>query len=344
MKIFIFTNTTLDSGYFISGGKNKLVNLSTLKDCDDVLFVLPNEFLGYIKHTAELKNKKNLHASIINSINAIGIKDQTELKVLECGNSNESFFTITRNKLETLKDKFKHIDSKIRITSDLLFFRELFKQNISFNESVFYEEGNSLVKLTKRAFNLLDKADKKISHKKINELNLEVSEKLTFHEFDSLNIQNIFSFSASKKFIYAGISLVLLLNLIGLFNIFSNWNQVKEMDQTLSELYLSIYPDEKINSINKQIIKKINLLQNQSNSTTVIKIKELILRISKTTKVIEISYKNSSKDTLNIKCLFKNKTEEEAFIAQQQKNNKRVSVINRTNSKDLLLTEFNYEL
>ena len=343
MKIFIFTNTTLDSGYFISGGKNKLVNLSALKDCDDVLFVLPNEFLGYIKHTAELKNKKNLHASIINSINAIGIKDQTELKVLECGNSNESFFTITRNKLETLKDKFKHIDSKIRITSDLLFFRELFKQNISFNESVFYEEGNSLVKLTKRAFNLLDKADKKISHKKIDELNLEVSEKLTFHEFDSLNIQNIFSFSASKKFIYAGISLVVLLNLIGLFNISSNWGQVKEMDQTLSELYLSIYPDEKIDLIESQIIEKIDLLQNQSNSTTA-KITELILNISRTAKIIEITYKSDSKNSLNIKCLFKNEAEEEIFVAQQQRNNKKISVINRANSKDFLLTEFNYEL
>ena len=65
MKIFIFSNTSLDSGYLISGEKNKVVELSTLRDCDDVLFVLPNEFLSYIKHTAELKNKKNLHASIL---------------------------------------------------------------------------------------------------------------------------------------------------------------------------------------------------------------------------------------------------------------------------------------
>ena len=343
MKIFIFSNTSLDSGYLISGEKNKVVELSTLRDCDDVLFVLPNEFLSYIKHTAELKNKKNLHASIINSINTIEIENQSELEVLECNNSNENFFTITKNKLERLKDRFKHIDSKIKITSDLLFFREIFKTNIGFNESIFYEEGDSLVKLTKKAFGLLDKADEKISYKTIDDLNSEIGEAVTFHEFDSLNIQNIFNFNASKKFIYAGISLVVLLNLIGLFNISSNWGQIKKMNQTLSELYLSIYPNEKIDSIETQIIEKINSLQNQSNSTTA-QITELILNISKTTKIIEITYKNDLKDSLNIKCLFKNEAEEELFIAQQQRINKKVSVISRTNSKDFLLTEFNYEL
>tara|TARA_B100001540_G_scaffold181170_1_gene159827 strand:- start:180 stop:1211 length:1032 start_codon:yes stop_codon:yes gene_type:complete len=343
MKIFIFSNTSLDSGYLISGEKNKVVELSTLRDCNDVLFVLPNEFLSYIKHTAELKNKKNLHASIINSINTIEIENQSELEVLECNNSNDNFFIIAKNKLEKLKDRFKHIDSKIKITSDLLFFREIFKTNIGFNESIFYEEGDSLVKLTKKAFGLLDKADEKISYKTIDDLNSEIGEAVTFHEFDSLNIQNIFNFNASKKFIYAGISLVVLLNLIGLFNISSNWGQIKKMNQTLSELYLSIYPNEKIDSIETQIIEKINSLQNQSNSTTA-QITELILNISKTTKIIEITYKNDLKDSLNIKCLFKNEAEEELFIAQQQRINKKVSVISRTNSKDFLLTEFNYEL
>ena len=343
MKIFIFSNTSLDSGYLISGEKNKVVELSTLRDCNDVLFVLPNEFLSYIKHTAELKNKKNLHASIINSINTIEIENQSELEVLECNNSNDNFFIITKNKLEKLKDRFKHIDSKIKITSDLLFFREIFKTNIGFNESIFYEEGDSLVKLTKKAFGLLDKADEKIGYKTIDDLNSEIGEAVTFHEFDSLNIQNIFNFNASKKFIYAGISLVVLLNLIGLFNISSNWGQIKKMNQTLSELYLSIYPNEKIDSIETQIIEKINSLQNQSNSTTA-QITELILNISKTTKIIEITYKNDLKDSLNIKCLFKNEAEEELFIAQQQRINKKVSVISRTNSKDFLLTEFNYEL
>ncbi len=343
MKIFIFSNTSLDSGYLISGEKNKVVELSTLRDCNDVLFVLPNEFLSYIKHTAELKNKKNLHASIINSINTIEIENQSELEVLECNNSNDNFFIIAKNKLEKLKDRFKHIDSKIKITSDLLFFREIFKTNIGFNESIFYEESDSLVKLTKKAFDLLDKADEKISYKTIDDLNSEIGEAVTFHEFDSLNIQNIFNFNASKKFIYAGISLVVLLNLIGLFNISSNWGQIKKMNQTLSELYLSIYPNEKIDSIETQIIEKINSLQNQSNSTTA-QITELILNISKTTKIIEITYKNDLKDSLNIKCLFKNEAEEELFIAQQQRINKKVSVISRTNSKDFLLTEFNYEL
>ncbi len=343
MKIFIFSNTSLDSGYLISGEKNKVVELSTLRDCNDVLFVLPNEFLSYIKHTAELKNKKNLHASIINSINTIEIENQSELEVLECNNSNDNFFIIAKNKLEKLKDRFKHIDSKIKITSDLLFFREIFKTNIGFNESIFYEEGDSLVKLTKKAFDLLDKVDEKISYKTIDDLNSEIGEAVTFHEFDSLNIQNIFNFNASKKFIYAGISLVVLLNLIGLFNISSNWGQIKKMNQTLSELYLSIYPNEKIDSIETQIIEKINSLQNQSNSTTA-QITELILNISKTTKIIEITYKNDLKDSLNIKCLFKNEAEEELFIAQQQRINKKVSVISRTNSKDFLLTEFNYEL
>ena len=66
MKIFLFTDQSLESGHLISNDINKEVKLDDLKGLNDILFVLPNEILTFVKHNANLKNTENLHASIIN--------------------------------------------------------------------------------------------------------------------------------------------------------------------------------------------------------------------------------------------------------------------------------------
>ena len=54
MKIFLFIDQSLESGHLINEDKNKKVKLDELKDLNDILFVLPNETLTFVKHDANL--------------------------------------------------------------------------------------------------------------------------------------------------------------------------------------------------------------------------------------------------------------------------------------------------
>ena len=213
MKIFLFIDQSLESGHLINEDKNKKVKLDELKDHNDILFVLPNETLTYVKHDANLKNTKNLHASIINTVNVIDFDERSDLKVLGSSNS-QNFFTIKKDHLNLFKEKFKRAETKIKLPSDLLFFKEIFNTDISFNKSIFYKDGEDVIKLTEQAFSLLEQTNLEITPKSFNDLKVDDDTKITFHEFDLFNFQNIFGFSSIKKWIYAALSLIVLLNLI----------------------------------------------------------------------------------------------------------------------------------
>ena len=342
MKIFLFIDQSLESGHLINEDKNKKVKLDELKDHNDILFVLPNETLTFVKHDANLKNTKNLHASIINTVNVIDFDERSDLKVLGSSNS-QNFFTIKKDYLNLFKEKFKRAETKIKLTSDLLFFKEIFNTDISFNKSIFYKEGEDVIKLTEQAFSLLEQTNLEITPKSFNDLKVDDDTKITFHEFDLFNFKNIFGFSAIKKWIYAAITLIVLLNLIGLFNIMSNWNQIKEMDNMLAELYVSIYPDEDVISLEEQVEAKFNAPTEKTNSFTS-KISQLTLDIASTEQIIELSFNEEQGQYLFIKCIFKNLSEEQIFIENQQNNNLTVSVVDRVDSKDIVVTQFKYEL
>ena len=342
MKIFLFIDQSLESGHLINEDKNKKVKLDELKDLNDILFVLPNETLTYVKHDANLKNTKNLHASIINTVNVIDFDERSDLKVLGSSNS-QNFFTIKKDHLNLFKEKFKRAETKIKLTSDLLFFKEIFNTDISFNKSIFYKDGEDVIKLTEQAFSLLEQTNLEITPKSFNDLKVDDDTKITFHEFDLFNLQNIFSFSAIKKWIYAALSLIVLLNLIGLFNIMSNWNQIKEMDNMLAELYVSIYPDEDVISLEDQVEAKFNAPAEKTTSFTS-KISQLTLDIASTEQIIELSFNEEQGQYLFIKCIFKNSSEEQIFIENQQNNNLTLSVVDRVDSKDIVITQFKYEL
>ena len=342
MKIFLFIDQSLESGHLINEDKNKKIKLDELKDLNDILFVLPNETLTFVKHDANLKNTKNLHASIINSVNVINFDERSDLKVLGSSNS-QNFFTIKKDYLNLFKEKFKNAETKIKLTSDLLFFKEIFNTDISFNKSIFYKEGEGVIKLTEQAFSLLEQTNLEIAPKSLNDIKVDDDKKITFHEFDLFNFQNIFGFSVIKKWIYAGLSLIVLLNLIGLFNIMSNWNQIKKMDDMLAELYVSIYPEEDVISLEEQVEEKFNAPVERKTSFTS-KISQLTLDIASTEQIIELSFNEEQGQYLFIKCIFKNLSEEQIFIENQQINNLTVSVVDRVDSKDLVITQFKYEL
>ena len=159
------------------------------------------------------------------------------------------------------------------------------------------------------------------SIKDINLNNLNTS----YHEFNIFNVKSLFNFNANKIFIYVAISIVVVLNIIGLINIASNWNQIKEMDNSLSESYTLIYPDEEVTDLNKQI-------------------SDIIYNLPSDVEVIEIGYLNDLTQSLTIKCLFTDNSQEQNFLIDQQNKNRSLKIINRETNKDIFLTEFKYEL
>ena len=342
MKIFLFTDKSLDSGHLIVEGKKTKIKLVDLEDFNEILFVLPNEILTFVKHDANLKNTKNLHASIINSVNIVDIDERSKLEVLNSSNS-QNFYTIKKNDLNLFKERFKNAETKIKLTSDLLFFKEIFNAGISFNKSIFYKEGDNFIKLTEQAFSLLEQTNVEIAPKSLDDLKADHNAQITFHEFDLFNFKNIFGFSSIKKWIYASISLIVLLNLIGLFNIMSNWNQIKKMDSTLAELYISIYPDEDVTSLDEQVAAKFNTPAQKTASITS-KVTQLALNIASTAQIIELSFADEQDQYLFVKCIFKNLSDEQIFIENQQNNNLTLSVVDRLDTKDIVITQFKYEL
>ena len=342
MKVFIFTDSSLDSGYLIVGAKAKKITLENLKNLNDFLFVLPNEVLNYVNHSKNLQNKKNLHASIINSINLLNNNDRSNLEVLECKNTEEDFFIINKEFSKTLISKFQKLNSKVKITSDLLFFNDLFNSNIIFNDNVFYKEGDKLYKLSNQAFSLLELTNINLETKSIKDINLN-NLNTSYHEFNIFNVKSLFNFNANKIFIYVAISIVVVLNIIGLINIASNWNQIKEMDNSLSESYTLIYPDEEVTDLNKQIMNKLNQLDNISTPQPSL-ISDIIYNLPSDVEVIEIRYLNDLPQSLTIKCLFTETSQEQNFLIDQQNKNRSLKIINRETNKDIFLTEFKYEL
>ena len=67
MNVFIFDDLTLRNGVLISNGSLKKINLEKLTKPENMLFVLPNELIQYKEFQHNLKNKQNIHASIINN-------------------------------------------------------------------------------------------------------------------------------------------------------------------------------------------------------------------------------------------------------------------------------------
>lgn len=342
MNIFIFKDTSLNEGFIINPETNKELIFSDLEDTKNMLFVVPNEILSYTKHNLKLKNKKNLHASIINSLNNSHFEEQQHLSVLESKLTDEDFYTITKNNLNKLKNIFKKSDQKVKITSDLLFFKELFNENIIFNEFIFYQDEDSLAKLNQNAFNLLDTTSN-LEAVTLKDINPNADQLFTYHELDTFDPKNLFAFSANKKLFYGLISIVLLLNFIGLLNIYSNWNQITKMDNSLINIYKSLYPGDEIIDINKQINTKLLSLMNESGTEDK-KIISLIDELSNNPYVVEINYDLSSKDILNIKCVFLSKDEETYYINQELTKKYNLTITNRSTNGNYLLTEFSYEL
>jgi len=104
-----------------------------------------------------------------------------------------------------------------------------------------------------------------------------------------------------------------------------------------------IYPDEEVTDLNKQIMNKLNQLDNISTPQPSL-ISDIIYNLPSDIEVIEIRYLNDLPQSLTIKCLFTDTSQEQNFLIDQQNKNRSLKIINRETNKDIFLTEFKYEL
>ena len=312
MKIFFFKDHQLENGVYIDGSNSSEISILELTQAENILFVLPNEILQYTYFEHELKNQNNIHASILNNLAKLRI-NSLNLEVLNC-NTTYDFFVIEEGVKQRLKQVFSNFNQKVFITSDLLFFKETFSSNVEYDENVYLDQDNELVKLSLASFNLLNSPTKitKILNKDL----LKISNKdFIHHTLNIFDIKNIFSGINTRTPAIASVLLFLSIYVLGVLNINYNYSQIKEMDKTLTSLYSSIYPEDEFSNVDNIINKKLSALKIMEKSSLQ-KSTEVITYVSQSANIIGTSYSNN---LLTIKCLFKNDAEESIFINQQKR-------------------------
>lgn len=339
MNLYIFKDLHLIEGIYINGANASIKLISEIPDSPQTLFVLPNELLQYVCFEHDLKNKKNIHAKIINDLSVLKFSS-TNLEVLETKKERSDYFVIGEAAKKLLKKTFSGFNHKILITSDLLFFNETFNENIKFGNNFYLTQNIDPVKLTEKSFNLLDSDEtkiQKITNKDLTNINLE---NLNFYELSTFDLQSLFHLSNIKKPLIILFSLFIVLYGAGLININSNYSQINNMNATLTSIYKNIYPNEEVSDISRDIQNKITALNTEDKSDLKRSL-EILSMVSQTTKIIEANYMDQR---LTIKCLFKNDAEESIFINQQNRLNYSVSIKDSESNPLGKITTINYDL
>ena len=339
MNLYIFKDAHLIEGIYINGANASIKLISEIPDSPQTLFVLPNELLQYVCFEHDLKNKKNIHAKIINDVSVLKFSS-TNLEVLETKKERSDYFVIGEAAKKLLKKTFSRFNHKILITSDSLFFNETFNENIKFGNNFYLTKNIDPVKLTEKSFNLLDSDEtkiQKITNKDLTNINLE---NLNFYELSTFDLQSLFDLSNIKKPLIILLSLFIVLYGAGLINIKSNYSQINNMNATLTSIYQNIYPNEEVSDISRDIQNKITVLNTEDKSDLKRSL-EILSMVSQTTKIIEANYMDQR---LTIKCLFKNDAEESIFINQQNRLNYSVSIKDSESNPLGKITTINYDL
>ena len=337
MNVFIFDDLTLRNGILISNGSLKKINLEKLIKPENMLFVLPNELIQYKKFQHNLKNKENIHASILNNSSSLNINEEDQL-ILNTS-SNCDFFLTNKRYQENIKKVFSIFNTSISITSDLLFFKEAFKGNSIYQNNVYLTDSEEIVKLSTKSFNLLED-DIKVKY--ISDSDLKKLENVNFasYKLNTFNISSILKTKNPLKPLLAALVIIFTIYLTALFNIFSNYAQIEKMSATLETIYSDIYPSENITDIYQQIDLKLNSLNNDQ-ITNLSRTVNLLKQLSETLNIIEAEY---TQDKLLITCLFNNDAEESIFLNQQNRLNYELNIIESRPSQLGKITKISYEL
>ena len=337
MNVFIFNDSNLKSGILIANKSLKKLNIDKLTTSENTLFVLPNELIQFVEFKHDLKNKQNIHASILNNSSSLNTTSKDQL-VLDTSNK-KNFFITNKEHQAKIKKLFDNFNTTISVTSDLLFFKEAFKKNLTYQNNIYLIESEDAVKLSKKSFNLLDDT---FNVKEISDSDLKELKNINFvsHKLNTFNVSSIFNAEKLIKPVTIMLLIICTFYITAFFNINSNYSQIKKMNVTLQSIYSDIYPSENISDIALQIDTKLNKLNNEK-VTNLSKTINLLRQLTESVVIIQAEY---SQDKLLITCLFKNDAEESIFVNQQNRLNNQMTIVESKANKLGKITKISYEL
>ena len=339
MTYIFFTDTSLSKCVSITNQKAKYTDFSNINLKDDIHVILPNEILMLVSNDNEMTNKSNIQASIINTIATNSLKDTENLKILETSNSH-LYHVISAENLLQLKQIFSAFDGNLKISSDLSYFKNL-NTNVEFEGACYvYDEGKP-IKLLNSSYQLLEN-DKELKKLKLADLTFNPSDMAT-SELNTLNLVEVVSLKNTKKYLYALVGIVVILNIAGLINVTSNNNQINSMNNTIEKIYNEIYPDDSSTNIQASIANKL-LELNSSQASTFTQIKQLISNIPASVNVVDVYMDLNESQSIQITYLFENEVDESLFINNLQRSNIKNTIESREELQGFTKTSITYEL
>ena len=339
MTYIFFTDTSLSKCVSITNQKAKYTDFSNINLKNDIHVILPNEILMLVSNNNEMTNKSNIQASIINTIATNSLKDTENLKILETSDSL-LYHVISAENLLKLKQIFSAFDGNLKISSDLSYFINL-NTNIEFEGACYVYDEDKPIKLLRSSFQLLEN-NKELKKLQLSDLTFDPSDIAT-SDLNTLNLVEVFSPKNTKKYLYALVGIVVMLNIAGLINITSNVNQINTMNNTIEKIYNEIYPDNSSTNIQTSIANKL-LELNSSQASIFTQIKRLISNIPATVNVVNVYMDLNESQSIQITYLFENEVDESLFINNLQRSNIKNTIENREELQGFTKTSITYEL
>lgn len=339
MTYIFFSDTSLSKCVLITNQKAKYTDFSKINLKDDIHVILPDEILSLVSNDNEMTNKSNIQASIINTIATNSLKDTENLKILETSD-NHLYHVISTENLLHLKQIFSAFDGNLKISSDLSYFRNL-NTNIEFEGACYVYDEDKPIKLLSSSFQLLEN-NKQLKKLQLSDLSFDPPD-IPTSELNTLNLVEVISPKNTKKYLYALVGIIVMLNIAGLINITSNVNQINTMNNTIERIYNEIYPDDSSTNIQTSIANKL-LELNSSQASTFTQIKGLISNIPASVNVVDVHMDLNDSQSIQITYLFENEVDESLFINNLQRSNIKNTIDNREELQGFTKTSITYEL
>lgn len=340
MKIFIFND--LETGSYFDYKNVSTCKYSTLENEKDVLFVFPDQMLTHVNETEKYKKRANLEAKLINDSLTSSLNIDTNLNVLKCSFEKGNYFLINDKNLKKIKNLFQNFENDVLITSDVLFFSEIFKENINYLDDYYLNTNSQYLKFSKNALKVLKYKGSEFKKIVDEDLIKNVNSQFDSYKLNTFNIGNLINFEKNKKYVFGLISAVVLINLIGIGNLINQTYKLNSFDNIILKLYEDIYPLEKPLNVEQAINKKIENLNLQES-----KVLKLIYKISssrlKNGRLVDLYY-SKELDKFEFEILFNNSSEEIIFLNEQAFEGNSFRKVSSRTDQGLVVTKFIYEI
>ena len=262
--------------------------------------------------------------------------------VLKCSLEKGNYFLINDKNLKIIKNLFQNFENDVLITSDVLFFSEIFKENINYLDDYYLNTNSQYLKFSKNALKVLKYKGSEFKKIVDEDLIKKVNSQFDSYKLNTFNIGNLINFEKNKKYVFGLISAIVLINLIGIGNLINQTYKLNSFNDIILEFYKDIYPLEKPLNVEQAINEKIENLNLQES-----KVLKLIYKISssklKNGRLVDLYYSREL-NKFEFEILFNNSSEEIIFLNEQAFEGNSFKKVSSRTDRGLVVTKFIYEI